>query len=169
VCGATAFLCVSSHRVDGRHGNRDEPTQLTSLLLLYRIAPCAFLLPTRCPAHVVVILTGASWGWGCTHTHTHTHTHAHTALATAELEALTPTLAACFAQHPSLPCRIAYYDLLAWLYAHLPTCPPALRSIWRVSPPPPLLPIRSPTQRDREIETHTTHILQHACLFVVPG
>ena len=53
-------------------------------------------------------------------------------LSNDQVEHVLPTLVDVFPQHPSLRCRVAYYDLLAWLYEHRPDSAPDLRLTWRV-------------------------------------
>jgi len=49
-----------------------------------------------------------------------------------QLAGLCPTVHAAFAHHTNVRCRVAYYDLLAWLYEHRPDTDAALRATWRV-------------------------------------
>ena len=54
------------------------------------------------------------------------------ALTEIQLVGLCPTIHSAFAHHTDVRCRVAYYDLLAWLYEYRPDTDAALRSTWRV-------------------------------------
>ena len=111
----------------------DDATQLTVLLILYKIAQGGRRPPSRRRS------AGRRDGVDLTR-HIATIGDAPTGprrpgLTDTQIVYVLPTLVDAFPRHSNLKCRLAYYDLLAWLYDHRPTAEARLRTTWRVRRP----------------------------------
>ena len=99
------------------------------LLILYKLAPGQDALGGVRELRVRA-LTGRARG--------NARHGSHTGLTDQQLAYVMPTVVDAFPRHPSLRCRVAYYDLLAWLYDHRGKAEARMRTVWRVRHAEPL-------------------------------